>query len=118
MLTAQNVLTARAKHRYSVRTLNRVGLKSFGLSMQGMDKTLVSWVYPDRKSPQLIWIQAPKSEPALELHSRAASSVEAHQHVSGPKTGRSSGGRRIKKHARYVCSNLAKNYLLFLKNIV
>ena len=39
----------------------------------------------------------PKSEPALELHSRAAPSVEAHHCVSGPNTGKNSGGRRIKK---------------------
>ena len=36
-------------------------------------------------------------EPALELNSRAAPSVEAHLRVSGPTTGRNSGGRRIKK---------------------
>ena len=40
---------------------------------------------------------SPKSEPTLELHSRAAPSVEAHHHVSSPNTGRNSGGRWIKK---------------------
>ena len=35
----------------------------------------------------------------LELHSRAAPSVESHHHVNGPDTGRNYGGRRIiKKH--------------------
>ena len=37
------------------------------------------------------------SEPTLELHSRAAQSVEAHHRVNSPDTGRNSGGRRIKK---------------------
>ena len=40
---------------------------------------------------------SPESEPALELHSRAAPSVEAHHHVNGPDTGRNLGGRRIIK---------------------
>ena len=35
------------------------------------------------------------SEPALEPHSRAVPSVEAHHRVSGPNTGRNSGGRWI-----------------------
>ena len=36
---------------------------------------------------------SPESGPALELHSRAATSVEAHHHVQGDKTGRNYGGR-------------------------
>ena len=44
---------------------------------------------------------SPTSEPTLELHSRAARSVEAHRQVSGPNTGRNSGGRQIKKCVRY-----------------
>ena len=39
---------------------------------------------------------SPKSEPALELYSRAAPSVEAHHHTDGPDAGRISGGRRKK----------------------
>ena len=39
----------------------------------------------------------PKSEPALELHSRAAPCVEAHHRVSVPNTARNLGGRLIKK---------------------
>ena len=39
---------------------------------------------------------SPKSEPTLELHRRAAPSVEAHHHVSSPNTGRNSRGRRKK----------------------
>ena len=38
-------------------------------------------------------------EPALELSSRAAPSVEAHYCVNGPNTERNSGGRQIKKYA-------------------
>ena len=38
-------------------------------------------------------------EPALELHSRAVPSVDAHHGVNGPDTGSNSGGRRIKKLA-------------------
>ena len=40
---------------------------------------------------------APNQEPTLELHIRAAPSVEVHHLVSGPTTGRNSGGRQIKK---------------------
>ena len=40
----------------------------------------------------------PKSEPALELHSRAAPSVEAHHPSDGPDAGRNSGRRRLKKN--------------------
>ena len=40
---------------------------------------------------------SPKSEPALELHTRAPPSVEAHHRSDGPETGRNSEGRRIKK---------------------
>ena len=40
-------------------------------------------------------IESPKSEPALELHSRAAPSVEAHHCSDGPDVGRNSGGRQI-----------------------
>ena len=44
---------------------------------------------------------SPKSEPALELKSRAVPSVKAHHPVSGPNTGRNSGGRRIKNKYRH-----------------
>ena len=40
---------------------------------------------------------AMNQESALELHSRAEPSVEAHHLVNGADTGRNSGGRRIKK---------------------
>ena len=61
--------------------------------MPGMGKTVVSRAYPTWYvvSPQ----HAPNQEPALELHSRAAPSVEAHHHVNGPDTGRNSRGRWI-----------------------
>ena len=49
---------------------------------------------PNWQSPQLIWIQPPKSELALKLQIRAAPSVEAHHSVSGPNTGRISKGCR------------------------
>ena len=48
-----------------------------------------------------VWIKAPNQEPTLELHSRAAPSVEAHHRVSGPTTGRNSGGRQIIKKTLY-----------------
>ena len=41
---------------------------------------------------------SPKSEPALELHSRPAPSVEAHHCVRSPKTGRNSRERQIKNN--------------------
>ena len=37
-------------------------------------------------------------EPALELHSWAAPSVEAHHHVNRPDTGRNSGERQIRNY--------------------
>ena len=40
---------------------------------------------------------SPESEPAQELQSRAASSVEAHHRVNGPDTGSNSGGRQVIK---------------------
>ena len=48
-------------------------------------------------------------EPALELHSRAVPSVEAHHRSVGPDTGRISRGRQLKK-----C--LHKNIVLLLKD--
>ena len=42
-----------------------------------------------------------RSEPALELHSRAVPSVEAHHSVNGPNTGRNSGGRRVIKNPAF-----------------
>ena len=44
-----------------------------------------------------IWDTSPKSEPALELISRAAPSVEAHHHSVGPDAGKNFRGRWIKK---------------------
>ena len=49
------------------------------------------------KALKPIWLQALNQEPALELHSRAAPSVEAHHCVNSPDTGRNSGGRRTVK---------------------
>ena len=43
-------------------------------------------------SPQLIRVKALKSEPALQLHSRAGASVDAHNRSVGPDTGRNLGG--------------------------
>ena len=52
---------------------------------------------PNWQRPQTNLDISPKSEPALELHSRAAPSVEAHHGSVGPNTGRNSGGKRIIK---------------------
>ena len=46
-------------------------------------------------SPQTKLDTSPKSEPALELISRAAPSVEVYHPSVGPDAGRNSGGRRI-----------------------
>ena len=50
---------------------------------------------------------SPKSEPALELHSRAAPSLEAHHCKDGPDAGRNSGGGRKKSfstaHSHTLC---------------
>ena len=52
---------------------------------------------PIDKALKPVWTQAPKSEPALELISRAVPSVEAHQGSLGPDAGRNSGGKQIIK---------------------
>ena len=80
LLSPRIVLTAIAwtehRYRYSVRSLN-------GRGAQLTKPSTLSG--------------SPKSEPALEIHRRAAPCVEAHHRVSGPITGRNSRGRRIKK---------------------
>ena len=45
--------------------------------------------------------KAPDQEPALELDSRAAPSVEAHHRVYGQETGRNSGGRQKKNKKNF-----------------
>ena len=42
-------------------------------------------------------VYAPNQETVLELHRRAAPSVDAHHYVNGPDTERNSGGRWIIK---------------------
>ena len=59
--------------------------------------TCVAYENPIFKALKPIWIWASNQEPALELHSRAAPSVEAHHLVNSPVTGKNFGGRRIKK---------------------
>ena len=46
--------------------------------------------------------KSPNQEPALELHSRAEPSVEAHHSSVGPDTGRNSGGRRIENKTKIL----------------
>ena len=58
---------------------------------------------PTDKALKPIWIQAPNQESALELHSRAAPSVEARHCDNGPNTGRNSGGSRIIKKSAPRC---------------
>ena len=50
----------------------------------------VDAIVPEKPSTHLD--TSPKSEPALEVHGRAALSVEAHLRVSGPNRGKNSGG--------------------------
>ena len=58
-----------------------------------------------------------ESEPALELHSRAAPSVDAHHSAVGPDTGRNSGGRWIiEKKLRPGLTEGAK-WLVFIKHL-
>ena len=59
---------------------------------------------PIDKALKPIWIQAPNQKPALELHSRAAPSVEAHHRSVGPDAGRNSGGRLITKNKKGLLS--------------
>ena len=60
---------------------------------------------------------SPESEPALELHSRAVPSVEAHHYSVGPDTGRNSGGRGIikkeEKGIKILQASLTSNVYLF-----
>ena len=73
----------------------------YGLSIQGKVLILGSLLVSVRvaKCPlqKPITKISPNQEPALELHSRAAPSVEAHHHINSPETGENSGGRQIKK---------------------
>ena len=62
--------------------------------------------YATYESPQTYLDTSPKSEPGLELHSRAAPSVEAHHPSVGPDTGINSGGRRIKNTSRKIVLNV------------
>ena len=55
-----------------------------------------------RDNPQTHLDTYPESEPAQELHSRAAPSVEARHRSVGPDTGRNSGGRQIKKKKKKI----------------
>ena len=59
---------------------------------------------------------SPKSEPTLDLHSRAAPSVEAHHHSGGPDKGRNSGGRRIKKCV--INLNATKIFIVTRINVI
>ena len=51
----------------------------------------------------------PRSEPALELHSRAASSVGIMYHSSGPNTGSNTGGGWIQKNNNNCYSNISEH---------
>ena len=55
--------------------------------------------------------------PTLELHSKAAPSVDAHQHVNSPNTGRNSGGRWIIKKTMLL-KTFTVVYNFFLKKPV
>ena len=60
-------------------------------------------------------VTSPKSEPALELISRASPSVEAHHRSVGPDKGRNSGGRQIiKKHQVVSVVGISFTNVLFL----
>ena len=67
----------------------------------------VCQILPQSAIDKLTWItisqiKSPKSEPTLELNSRAAPRVEAHHHVSSSNTGKNYVGRRIiKKSHKY-----------------
>ena len=64
---------------------------------------------------------SPRSEPALELYSRAASSVGVMNHSSGPNTGSNSeGGRILKKTLGLIRSNYLPKVgiKIFSENIV
>ena len=53
-------------------------------------------------------LKKPKSEPALELHIRAAPSVEAHHYSVGPATGRNLAGRQMIKKNYFFEEHLKK----------
>ena len=62
----------------------------------GRLKMFTSWRWQTKYTPYYLCKfvnTSPKSEPTLELHSRAAPSVETHHCASGPNTGRNSGGK-------------------------
>ena len=67
----------------------------------GRQKMFTNWRWQTKYTPYCLCKfvnTSPKSEPTLELHSRAAPSV--HHCASGPNTGRNSGGKwKTKKNA-------------------
>ena len=58
--------------------------------------------------------QARNQEPALELHNRVSTSVEAHRHINSPDTERNSRGRGIKNAGQIRWSNSYWKFLVLL----
>ena len=77
----------------------------YNCAMQGRIDAHIEAHIEAHKSVVCIWPvsldTSPKSEPALELLSRAVPIVEAHHRSVGPDTGRNSRVRRIKKWVFY-----------------
>ena len=67
------------------------------LTHQGPQRVSTWEEEPKWPSPQTHLDTSPKSEPTLDLHGRAAPSVEAHHRSVGSDTGRNSGRRLIIK---------------------
>ena len=59
----------------------------------------------------------PRSEPALELHSRAASSIGVMYRSRGPNTGNNSGGGRILKKTHLIFTPFYKIALIYGRHV-
>ena len=69
-----------------------------------------------RNTPSTKYKYKPQIKAPLELHSRATPSVEAHQRVNGPNTGRNSRGRQIKNNISNMYNIVDMDGCTFLKN--
>ena len=83
--------------RYWVFSCAKVGV----LAVRRRTVNKLHYLTSHTSGEYIYWVlvlKRPESEPALELHSRAVPSVEAHHHVHSPNTGRNSGGSQIIKN--------------------
>ena len=109
---------------YSTETYNEyftqksTGIKPKLLPRHGPQRIPTWEEEPNWQIPQTNLDTSPKSEPVLELISRAAPIAEAHHRSVGPDAGRNSGGRWIiKKKIAGTLSNTKLESKFLLNNL-